>query len=122
MTDHTCAPVNTESLLTQHPDAASTKEAEFVIPATTAIDQALIRNALLGHGLVTWRTVNVLDPIIKEILEEQYQKGVTNSSNRKGVLEMVEVCGTRVPFLLSPSINSVSGWLGNRLNLAKQGE
>jgi hypothetical protein len=55
-------------------------------------------------------------------LEEQCQKGVTNSSNRKGVLEIVEVCNTRVPLLLCLSINSLSSWLGNMLILAKKPE
>jgi hypothetical protein len=64
--------------------------------------------------------VNALDPMTKEILEEQHQKGVTNSSNRKGVLEMVEACESRVPLLLLPSVNSVSGWLSHRLLLAKK--
>jgi hypothetical protein len=61
-----------------------------------------------------------LDPITKEILEEYYQKGVTNSSSRKEVLKMVKVCETRVPLLLCQSINSVNGWHDNRLILAKK--
>jgi hypothetical protein len=116
MTDHTCAPPPVPTEETVSPP----KEVEFVHPATIAINASSSRSAFLGHGLVTWRTVNVLDPIIKEILEEQYEKGVANSSNRKGVLEMLEACETRVPLLLCPSINSVSGWLSNRLILAKK--
>jgi hypothetical protein len=116
MTDHTCAPPPVPTEETVSPP----KEVEFVHPATIAINATSGRSALLGHGLVTWRTVNVLDPIIKEILEEQYEKGVANSSNRKGVLEMLEACETRVPLLLCPSVNSVSGWLSNRLILAKK--
>jgi hypothetical protein len=116
MADHSCDPPPVPTGETVSPP----REVEFVHPATLTISPASGRRALLGHGLVTWRTVNVLDPIIKEILEEQYEKGVANSSNRKGVLEMVEACESRVPLLLLPSINSVSGWLSNRLILAKK--
>jgi hypothetical protein len=118
MADHACAPppVPTETV------CSPPREVEFVNPATKTINLDSGRRAFMGHGLVTWRTVNVLDPIIKEILEEQYEKGVANSSNRKGVLEMVEACESRVPLLLLPSINSVSGWLSNRLILAKKPE
>ena len=116
MPDHMCAPPPVPTEETFSPP----REVEFVHPATITINAASGRNAFLGHGLVTWRTVNVLDPIIKEILEEQYEKGVANSSNRKGVLEMLEACETRVPILLCPSVNSVSGWLSNRLILAKK--
>jgi hypothetical protein len=63
-----------------HPDA---KEANFVNPTTTAIGQASSsRSALLGHGSL----VNILDPIIKEILEEQYQKGLKSPATGKKFL------------------------------------
>jgi hypothetical protein len=107
VTDHSCNP----------PPAPAV---EFAHPATLTINPASGRRALLGHGLATWRTVNVLDPTTKETLEEQCQKGVANTSNRKGVLEMVEACESRVPLLLLPSIQSVNGWLSNRLLLAKK--
>ncbi len=41
-------------------------------------------------GLAQFRFAMVLDDVVKEILEEQFQKGVEKSSNRKGVLEMVK--------------------------------
>jgi hypothetical protein len=59
-------------------------------------------------GLAQFRFVMVLDDGVKEILEEQFQKGVEKSSNRKGVLEMVEVCGTIVPELMAPSVHDVN--------------
>jgi hypothetical protein len=49
----------------------------------------------MGHGLAQFRFVMVLDDVVKEILEEQFQKGVEKSSDRKGVLEMVEECAAR---------------------------
>jgi hypothetical protein len=117
MTDHSCDPPPASAETVSPP-----REVEFVHPATLTLGRASSRRVLLGHGLVTWRTVNVLNPTTKEILEEQHQKGVANSSNRKGVLEMVEACESRVPLLLLPSIQSVSGWLSNRLSLAKKPE
>jgi hypothetical protein len=85
---------NAPTKMAAHPDA---KEANFVNPTTTAIGQASSsRSALLGHGSL----VNILDPIIKEILEEQYQKGIIKSSNRKEVLEMVKCMRDRSSHLV----------------------
>jgi hypothetical protein len=36
---------------------------------------------LIGHGLAQFRFVTVLDDVVKEILEEQFQKGVERSSD-----------------------------------------
>jgi hypothetical protein len=67
----------------------------------------------MGHGLAQFRFVMVLDDVVKEILEEDFQKGVEKSSNRKGVLEMVEECGKIVPELMAPSVHEheVNSWL-----------
>jgi hypothetical protein len=73
-----------------------------VSPNPTGIQQ---RWLLMGHGLAQFRFVMVLDDVVKEILEEQFQKGVEQSSNRKGVLEMVEECGKIVPELMAPSVH-----------------
>jgi hypothetical protein len=62
----------------------------------------------MGHCLAQFRFVTALDGVVKEILEEQFQKGVEKSSNRKGVLEMVEECGTIVPELMAPSVHDVN--------------
>jgi hypothetical protein len=58
----------------------------------------------------------VLDDVVKEVLEEEFQKGVEKSSNRKGVLEMVEECGKIVPELMAPSVHDVNSWLSSRLS------
>jgi hypothetical protein len=67
----------------------------------------------MGHGLAKFRFVMVLDDVVKEILEEQFQKGVEKSSNRKGVLEMVGECGKIVPELMAPSGHDVNSWLSS---------
>jgi hypothetical protein len=74
----------------------------------------------MGHGLAQFRFVTVLDDVVKEILEEQFQKGVEKSSNRKGVLEMVEECGKTVPELMAPSVHDVNSWLSSRLAREKK--
>jgi hypothetical protein len=42
---------------------------------------------------VPFRFVMAFDDAVNEILEEQFQRVVEKSSNRKGVLEMVAECG-----------------------------
>jgi hypothetical protein len=74
----------------------------------------------MGHGLAQFRFVMVLDDVVKDILEEQFQKGVEKSSNRKGVLEMVEECGKIVPELMAPSVHDVNSWLSSRLARQKK--
>jgi hypothetical protein len=69
----------------------------------------------MGHGLQIGQSVTVLDDAVKMILEAQFQLGVTRSSNRKGVLEMVEECGKTMPKLMAPAIHEVSSWLSSRL-------
>jgi hypothetical protein len=71
----------------------SNKNTPFQAPATVSVDEELI----MGHGLQTFRSVTILDDVVKKVLEEQFQKGVLKTSNRKGVLEMVEECGKKVP-------------------------
>jgi hypothetical protein len=53
----------------------------------------------------------VSDDEVEEILQEKIQKGVKKSSNRKGVLVMVEECGKIIPELNGPSMHDVNGWL-----------
>jgi hypothetical protein len=67
----------------------------------------------MGHGFVTHRSQNCLSYMLKNRLEGEFLKGgVTNSGNRKGVLEMVETCFRQLPALPVPSIQAVShvGW------------
>ena len=59
--------------------------------------------------------MTVLDDEVKRTLEVQFQLGVTKSSNRKGVLEMVEECSKVMPKLMSPAIHEVKSWLSGRL-------
>jgi hypothetical protein len=72
--------------------------------------------------LQTFRSVTILDDVVKKVLEEQFQKGVLKTSNRKGVLEMVEECGKKVPTLMAPSMHEVNSWLSTRLSQAKKAE
>jgi hypothetical protein len=94
------------------------KEHEFegadATPCTGEEDT--MNTPLMGHGLVTYRAQTLLDPVVKEILEVQYQMGVAKSSARKGVLEMVEACKDKVPAFMSPSIETGSSWLSSRLS------
>jgi hypothetical protein len=84
----------------------------FVLPTTVPVSPnpagSQQRWLLMGHGLAQFRFVMVLDDVVKEILEDQFQKGVEKSSNRKGVLEMVEECGKVVPELMPPSVHDVN--------------
>jgi hypothetical protein len=52
----------------------------------------------------------VLDDVVKEILEEQFQKSF-RKYKPKGVLEMVEECDKIVPELMAPSVHDVNSWL-----------
>jgi hypothetical protein len=96
----------------------------FVSPITVPVSPnpagSQQRWLLMGHGLAQFRFVTVLDDVVKEILEEQFQKGVEKSSNRKGVLEMVEECGKTVPELMAPSVHDVNSWLSSRLAREKK--
>jgi hypothetical protein len=96
----------------------------FVSPITVPVSPnpagSQQRWLLMGHGLAQFRFVMVLDDVVKEILEEQFKKGVEKSSNRKGVLEMVEECGKIVPELMAPSVHDVNSWLSSRLAREKK--
>jgi hypothetical protein len=98
----------------------------FVSPITVTVSPnptgSQQRWLLMGHGLAQFRFVMVLDDVVKEILEEQFQTGVEKSSNRKGVLEMVEECGKIVPQLTAPSVHDVNSWLSSRLAREKKGQ
>jgi hypothetical protein len=91
----------------------------FVSPITLPVSPnpagSQQRWLLMDHGLTQFRFVMVLGEVVEEILEEQFQKGVEKSSNRKGVLEMVEECGKSVPQLMAPSVHDVNSWLTSRL-------
>jgi hypothetical protein len=67
----------------------------------------------MGHGWQLRRSVTVLEAVVKGVLEQQFEKGVEKSSNRKDVLEMVEECGKIVPELMAPSVHDVDSWLSS---------
>jgi hypothetical protein len=96
----------------------------FVSPITVPVSPNPVgsqkRWLLMGHGLAQFRFVMVLDDVVEEILEEHFQRGVEKSSNRKGVLEMVEECGKTVPELMAPSVHDVNSWLSSRLAREKK--
>ena len=70
---------------------------------------------LMGHGLVVQRSQTYISAAVMSLLEKEFAKGEKKSSNRKGVLEMVETCSNTLPVLLVPSIQAVSSWLAGRL-------
>jgi hypothetical protein len=73
----------------------------------------------MGHGLVTHRSQNKLSNAVETLLDGEFLKGVANSGDRKGVLEMVESCFKKLPALAIPSISAVSSWLAGRLQKQK---
>jgi hypothetical protein len=87
----------------------------FQRPNTVPIAGCGLPELLMGHGLVAYRSQNYISEPVRVRLENDFQKGVTNSSNRKGVLEMVETCMNTLPVLMTPSIQAVSSWLAGRL-------
>jgi hypothetical protein len=74
----------------------------------------------MGHGLQMSQSVTVLDDAVKRILEMQFQFGVTQSSNMKGVLEMVKECAKTMPTLMAPAIHEINSWLSGGLAKAKK--
>jgi hypothetical protein len=91
----------------------------FETPETEEIGSTVDCPLLMGHGLVGGpRIGRPLDSLAEEILEELYQMGVTKSSNRKGIHEMVEACRKKLPALLAPDHAQVSSWLSSRLKRA----
>jgi hypothetical protein len=74
----------------------------------------------MGHGMQMVRFVTLLDDAVKWIPEAQSQLRVTKSSNRKGVLEMVEECAKTIPTLMAPAIHEVNSWLSGRLAKDKE--
>jgi hypothetical protein len=90
---------------------------EFQTPATCNIEK---KELLMGHGLITHRSITVLDDASKSVLDKEFQCGVDRASNRKGVLEMVEKCETKMPELLRPSVHEVISWYTSRLKKEKE--
>ena len=122
MTGHTCqlpSPGDTTA-----ENIATETATLFVSPITVPVSPNPAGNQqrwlLMGHGLAQFRFVMVLDDVVKEILEEKFQKGVEKSSNPKGVLEMVEECGKIVPELMAPSVHDINSWLSSRLAREKK--
>ena len=122
MEDHMCElPVSEDNTN----KVATTTKTLFVWPNTVLVSPTPAgsqqRRLLMGHGLAQFRSVTVLDDVVKEILEKQFQKGVEKSSNRKSVLEMVEdECGKIVRELMAPSVHDVNSWLSSRLAREKK--
>lgn len=84
----------------------------------TNSNDALASYVWQGHGLVS-RDGNELDPAVDPILEMCFQQGVARESNRKGVLEMEEMCIAQLPFLLVPHRQDICAWLSSRLEKEK---
>jgi hypothetical protein len=79
-----------------------------------------VAKQVLGHGLIVHRVTIYLTTSVKQILDTEFEKGVTDTSNRKGILEMVEQCARQLPKLLVPTIMAVSSWLSGRLEHEKK--
>jgi hypothetical protein len=94
---HVCTPIaDTNSNDKDHGNKTEPFKKSNTIPISTECN---IPVPLMGHGLVvTHRNQNYLTNAVKILLEGEYLKGVTNSGNRKGVLEMVETCCNKLPF------------------------
>lgn len=84
-------------------------------PYDPADENCEFTEVIMGHGLVDGREQNPLDAVVTEILERLFQAGVVQSSNRKGVLEMLEALQKELPALLVPEIHQISSWLQSRL-------
>jgi hypothetical protein len=82
------------------------------IPVSTECNTPI---PLMGHGFVTHLSQDCLSNMLKNRLEGEFLKGVANSGNSKGVLEMVETYFRQLPALPVPSIQAVSRWLAGRL-------
>jgi hypothetical protein len=73
-----------------------------------AEDVSTIEELLMVHGLQLTRPVTALDDVVKGVLNQQFQKGVEKSSNRKSVLEMVEECIKIVPELMALTVHDAN--------------
>jgi hypothetical protein len=110
---HVCTPI-ADATNNDNDDVKKTEpfKTSNTIPLITECNPPL---PLMGHGLVTHRYQNYMSNAVKNLLEIEFLKGVTNSGDRKGVLEMVETCLKKLPVLAVPSIQAVSSWLASRL-------
>jgi hypothetical protein len=118
MDRHTCEVREKTRSAIQQSESEATKKVPFEAPTTAPVSPSTSsheRRLLMGHGLQMGRFVTVLDDAVKWILETQFQLGVTKSSNRKGVLEMVEECAKTIPTLMAPAIHEVNSWLSGGL-------
>jgi hypothetical protein len=101
----------------QQSECEANKKLSFEVTTTVHVSPSTSsheRRLLMGHGLQIGRSVTALDDAVKAILETQFQSGVTESSNRKCVLEMEE-CAKTMPTLTAPAIHKVNSWLSGRL-------
>jgi hypothetical protein len=115
MEGHTCQLPSSGDTTVENISTETTTVFVSPVPVSPNPTGSQQRWLLMGHGLAQFRFVMVLDDVVKEILEEQFQKGVEKSSNRKDVREMVKECGNIVPELMAPSMHDVNSWLSSRL-------
>jgi hypothetical protein len=94
MDGHACeVSEQTRSTIQQPESSEANKKPPFEAPTTVPVSPTTSsrqRRLLMGHGLHMGRSVTVLDDAVKRIPKIQFQLGVTKSSNRKGVFEMME--------------------------------
>lgn len=95
------------------------KESQFMPGETINIYESGVKVPLMGHGLILYRQQLPLDSCVKDILEELFMRGVTQASNRKGILEMLEECNMRLPALMVPKFKRVNTWLSGRITKEK---
>jgi hypothetical protein len=111
MDGHTCKVSEETSAVQQSESSEANKKLPFEAPTTVPVSSTTNSHERLlrmGHGLEMGRSVIIVDDAVKRILEGQFQLGVTKSSNRKGVLEMVKECAKAMPTLMAPAIHGVS--------------
>ena len=73
----------------------------------------------MGHGLASQRESTFLDPYAEQILQEQYNLGVLNSGNRKGIFEMEEAVHRLVPWTIAPNRYRIGSWLSGYMKKKK---
>jgi hypothetical protein len=100
---HVCTPI-----VANNDNDDGKKTEPFKKSNTILLSECNTRAPLMGHGLVTHRSQNHLSSAVKNIYWKV--KGVANSGDRKGVLEMMESCFKKLPALAVPSILAVSSW------------
>jgi hypothetical protein len=74
----------------------------------------------MGHGLPTRSETEALDEAVNEILLAEFDKGVANSGERKGMFEMEEAVQRQVPWTVCPSVYKIGAWVSSHIQKQKK--